>query len=373
MIRFDKGESSCVDCDNQYYNVVIPHDYSTERTFTNAIYSKSTTEPILDRPEDYYLSIISYEIPTSFIPLFVAEPLDINDTSPEPLLNYAVTLENSAGVIRSKNLVLINEFTNPRAPNERYWIYVYDTMVQMVNKAFRDLVAEMITDLELPSGTLPPYLLFSPNSGLFSFYAPEADYNTGDPGDIPLNPTVKVYLNNTLAAFFDSFPSKTRINDSARRYQILFYEKLGLNEYLKPNNPDPAIKYLIMVQDYRTTFYWNQIRELHVLSSLPTRREYVDIKYGAVDTTRTNLTVQENVLTIFRVFPGANTSGTVRQSIIELPIENNYIDLYGVTPIRTINLQFFWVDARGERYQHKLQRGENIKLRFLFKRRNNNY
>ena len=59
------------DSDNIYLNITVSNNSGNAKAFTPAIYKVTYDNPIINRPSDYYMSIVKFEIPLQDLPLFV--------------------------------------------------------------------------------------------------------------------------------------------------------------------------------------------------------------------------------------------------------------------------------------------------------------
>lgn len=57
--------------DNIYLNVTVSNTTADPLAFTPAVYNVTYDNPILDKPSDYYMTIVKFEIPLQDLPLFV--------------------------------------------------------------------------------------------------------------------------------------------------------------------------------------------------------------------------------------------------------------------------------------------------------------
>src|SRR5580658_1620493 len=67
--------------DNIYYNVVFNHNTSNGETPTLAQYNFTNTISVLDKPSDYFCSIVRFTIPLSEVPLYIF-PIKPNQSNP---------------------------------------------------------------------------------------------------------------------------------------------------------------------------------------------------------------------------------------------------------------------------------------------------
>ncbi len=193
-----------------YYNGSVTNDQNqnANQNFILAKFFDQRTQQILDKADDYLMSVVRWSIPTSTIPLAILEPLSFLPVPPftsvntDPnLLAYAVGLSwfdgtNYVDFCSFLKYIPQNANINGRATttmpqtlqNESYWyIYSYQHFLDMVNAAFLDCFTRLKLHFGAAPGTLPPKILYDPVTNLYTLYVEDAyqaqSLNGGPPGN----------------------------------------------------------------------------------------------------------------------------------------------------------------------------------------------
>ncbi|HEY6534343.1 MAG TPA: phage minor capsid protein, partial [Candidatus Nitrosocosmicus sp.] len=147
MSRLTKKQIDDITPDIVYYNIIITPERDRSRTL--AVYEETRVEPIINNPNDYYMSIVRFSIDGSWIPLFIA-PVVPNPLNPQDanLMPYLFSL-TYLGTMYNVNVVYIPE-NNARIPNapylsngliiqdvstNYYFVYYYTTLINLLNTA----------------------------------------------------------------------------------------------------------------------------------------------------------------------------------------------------------------------------------------------
>ena len=312
-------------------NFVLNEDPHVLRPSGN--FSTQYNQSILDKPNEYYLAVMRLQVPTSDIPVFIADPFD-PATDPNELV-YEVGLVYN-GITYTKKVEWIPLDNNTGQNNQYYWIQNYNLFLYMINQALEQLLALIPSP---PAGALAPYFIFDPTTRLFSFVAQQAIY--GQSVVAPIN----VLLNYPLLVLFEGL-SVTLLTTSANNatFQVLMLE--AANNYYQPANvavANPPI-YLINTQTNPSISAWNPMKSIQVTSSsLPVVQEIVPSSQNS------------NILggvSIIKDFVPLLASGEAPTSSIDFINEGPYqlINLTGEVPITKMDLSVRWVDKYGRIY-----------------------
>ena len=68
--------------DNVYVNITIPHDNSNGAAVSRAIFNETYTNPIIQDPSQYYLSVVKFVLGGQLIPINVIEIQPFPNTNP---------------------------------------------------------------------------------------------------------------------------------------------------------------------------------------------------------------------------------------------------------------------------------------------------
>ena len=331
--------SSHKDIQNQYLNIRIAN--TSIVPFTEAIYTKNNTNPILYQPYLYKLSVDRFQIPVDTIPLIIAESTGTLD---ELVYQFQMTDDDW---VTTETQNVIYKSSGLSANNSRYYyIYSYSRFIRFLNTALETLYSTL-------GGTLsvPPHFEFDPISQKLSLVAPpEFDSIAG---------TWKIRFNFPLLRFFSGFELKQVVQGVTYEFEI--YNRYNNIVDIETNPVGPVITpYFSMLPDVNTLTRWNELNSIVINTNLPVNAQYIE---GSDQNAATS---SEPILTDFIVlYPDNNSyaSTTVDFSIDE----RDLYDLYGSSPIRNVLLQIYWTNYKGQRFPLYLSQNTAANIKLLFK------
>jgi len=357
--------------DKIYYNIEIANPVSNNKDFEVATYVENRVQSILDVPEDYYLTIASFEIPGSSIPILIC-PIQLNQANPN-LSIYSVCL-NYNNVDYFQNIIFqtsspflpIFPPNTPRWSNNDpyYWIYSYQWFMNLVN----DALFNAYTALNIANpGVFPSsaQLLFNAQTSLFSLIVPFDFAALG----------VGLYMNNELYQLFNSFPAlnfgANQINGKDK--QIIF--STDANYIYNPpfatniisttvglNQVFPTILYYLVPEEFVSLQYWNSFKNIvFTTGTIPIKNEYVP----GPDQTQSG---QANFLPILTSFtPTLSSAGDSRSQLQYYP-QGPYrlINLTGTTPLNKFDVSIYWQDIESNLYPILILPNQFALIKFLF-------
>lgn len=335
--------SSHKDIQNQYLNLRIANQ--TVVPFTEAIYSKNNTNPILYQPYLYKLSVDRFQIPVDTIPLLIAEPASVGSTN----LIYEFTVIGNAGTTLSIVNYLPSDPSLSPSNARYYYIYTYSRFIQMLNNA---LAFGYISSGGL--ALVPPHFEFDPISQKLSLVVPQDDF---DPN---INPTpFKIQFNYPLLRFFAGF--QVDVIQQGIQYEFSIYNRYNnIVDVIVATGPIVTEPYLAMLPDINTLSRWNALSTVLITTNLPVNQQYVE---SGDQNSATNI---QPILTDFIVlYPDNNSYAATTLDLTN--DERSYYDLYGSSPIRNIQLQVFWTDYKGSTYPLYLSKDTAITMKLLFR------
>ena len=307
------------DYDITYYNVDIINGRTQNSASVNddpvVAFKESRSVPIVYDTTKFEFSIVRFQLNGvgKNLPLFIPQiaigaenPLIIsNPTASVNFTTYTFGLSLKVGgnvYYASRNVIYIPEnltYTQnninqyPRTPtktqdltNDYYFVYTYDHFVNLVNKTFTQLIADLVVLKGSAVASFPPFMTYDAPSGLFSIY-----YDTSSFGKTGGTEEMNLYSNNNAYGLFASFdtdnldPSTLTVFKSSTNgiidtvpanvnepniYNI--NNKLNTNLWL-PNVygafPVLATSYYKITQNYiATSSTWNPIQSIVFCSGL---------------------------------------------------------------------------------------------------------
>jgi minor capsid protein V18/V19 len=387
-----------------YYNITMTCQLAKSNTL--AQYEETRTQPILDDPSQYYMSIIRFSIDGSNIPIVVCpvipNPNNVNDINYTP---FSITLQY-AGVDYTSPLIFIPEINVPILPQpptlqgqdittQYYYMYTYTTLVVMINNAIQSAFTALITANPGVSAAGVPYFIYDRSQQKFALVVPNTViagtnvYQTQFNGsNIPLTGTtqaagtINIFLNSRIYSYFDSIESY--------QYQDVVLSNLMLirdlkNNYYYPsqngaNTSPPQVAtsftntnisyttapvYYIFYQQYNTISNWNSLSGIVFLtSSLPIQYEYIPA--SAINPmSGSGFSAFRPIITDFT--PVLEQAGDARTRIVYFP-QGPYrlISLKSTDALYKIDLSIWWQDQYQNLYPLTISCNEADTIKIMF-------
>lgn len=362
------------DRDNVYLNITINDQYNSKTSAYDAVqaqYNSTNSTPIVLKASDYYCSVLRFDIPLNTIPLMI---MPIKEDQPDPLLT-PFTIGISIGATNYPSPVLYESSgsafkvpaTNNNPTSEFYWVYTYQKLIGMVNRALA--IAWLNSGLEtLHSKLKAPYFFLNKTSGLISLIAPEPliilrNVLPPPPPDPRPDPP-RIYMNEALLNYFDAFNVfYYGVNLPDGRDTSFVLEDVSAPYYLNGESQMTTVpaKYYEFKQEYSVLSLWSDLRKILITSNtLPIAYEYTASGVSA-DT-------QTPILTDF--VPQIDAQGQSRSIAYYQPLSQyRLVDLISDAPIQKVDLRIFWESVSGGIFPLILSQFQqvNIKLGFFHK------
>ena len=256
--------------DNIYYNAIVRND--TTNQFKEMTYYEERRESLLDKADDYYLSVIRLNIPTTSLPIFYF-----------PLVNteYSVTIVNTVGATSQQFLTYQPSGNQTSALSGFGAIAFYQQFLDMLNTALNaaHLAAGGV------AGQQPFFELDRP-TGLISLYARVSVYDSpiAQIGYAGSGGTFEIYCSNAVI-------QKLRQLDG---YFFGFQQANGQDYrmYVKNNLTNGTTfsgnAYYIMTQEFSSLYNWYDLRNIVLTTgTIPVEKE----NSSSVDGNGNNITL----------------------------------------------------------------------------------
>lgn len=341
--------------DKIYFSINIPAN-NPRGSDTPAVFNTSLSPPLLDIPDNYYLSVVRFNIPTQNIPIVIAQIPD--PAFPNNTNLWVTLLESASGTSSQQQVIWVPENLNiPTTDPFYYYSYCYTGLLEMVNTALETAFAAITT----PGDALPPYFQLEPEVGRISLVAQKKYYETGP---VPATTLISIGISNSLLQYlnglpqdFLDFPAFTNPLDS-----ILRVIDFGNNTYVPPNTTAPANSLLRMEQEFPCLSDWNCIQSIRVVSDiLPVRKE-------SIVSTLSGTTGSLGSAAILQDFiPNLDFNAALRTNVQYFGESMQLINMYGQSALNQISVAVYWVD-RFTQESHLLYvpYGQVFNIKFAF-------
>jgi hypothetical protein len=358
--------------DRVYYNVTMPYKPDVNG-LSPAVFQQELYEPLIHKPDDWYLSIIRFTIPTLDIPIFIPEIQPFPNVN---LLNTAYSVEltyngNSSGqtfvqYISSQPNAQQSEpltATHPFADKTLfYYIYGYIDFINMVNTALATAFAALPGK---PVGSEAPFFIYDAVTQRISLIAQTLYY------DLALALPIEIFVNYKLLLFMDAIPAIFYSNNSlsgrdAQFNMINFFNNyLPVDTVITPSSPYLYGDYFQLIQEYDILASWNSFKSLELISNLlPIKQEFVAHK-GVNQSTVVSQGILKDFEPILDRGPEARTT-------VQYQLQSPYqiINLYGTTPLSKIDISLYWTDQLKNQYQLYIPYNQVATIKMVFIKKN---
>lgn len=354
-----------------YYNVTITNNDTTGTSAPpNLDFNETRNQPYLNKPEDYYMSVIRFSVDTPTLPLFIPQP-EVGSTDPNKLI-YSVSLEYNSTVIQTylSFIPQLNDASSPAVPiqtqditNRYYYLYSYQWFIdQIVNPAFTACYQALAKAESLPS-TVPPLVIWDSGSCTAVLNADIMGY------DFNLANPIKIYMNTPMYDLFSSFSSTYLGTDApnGKNFLINCYNN-GFNTWKVSSS---GITYVQVQQEYSTAPLWNPVKSIVFSTSLMPIIPELDsapaiYNGGSGFTSSGNNSNITNILTDLEVplTLGYETKPTINYAPQS---EYRFTDLFGTNPVSSINITVYWKDKFAVLHPFQLASGGTANVKILFR------
>ncbi|MBS3925924.1 MAG: hypothetical protein KGZ34_04455 [Nitrosarchaeum sp.] len=381
-----------------YYSLEILNPNSQN----NDIHSPATTSttpaeitannniPVLDNPNDYYMTVLTASIPLRNVPLFqilIQTPIptvnDINTTI------YSITLQyqNPSGAViatsaqtyliyEPRNYYDVPNYSYP-APVQIYSPYYYCYQVQQITDMMNVAFASALTSLKAQGGTgaiaaaVAPFINYDAVTQLLTITSEEAFYDIESPFAY-----IAVYCNALAEPFFSGFPKITNP--------------------ISPSTPDGVDRQLIIksynginvsggiistIQNYTNYGYWSFVKRITVVTNMNINSEIFYLNQtnqqqeNAITYGNKLIQNQQYVNVLFSFLPDLSQLEQELAAATKIQIYNAPTNLYNpitfnqCTPLYNFNIGIYVIDKFGNSFLLPISPNDSCHFKFQFIRK----
>jgi len=373
--------------DHEYIDVYAINANSIVSLPVPVQFTQTRNVPFLFKPEDYYLSVVRFQIDTNTLPVFTCA-IQYNQANRD-LSIYSVTLSwtNPVAPFQQFNQQtfltwipqdLASPLPRPPSLTEDkfqdnsggyYFAYNYSYFLQLVNNTFTTCFNALNAQV-IAAGLVLPTV----NAPVFSW---NNDSNTAvlNADILGYNQTVvnhiSIFMNLPLYQLFNSLPM----------YIQPFPALLGKNYLIDTNNFGnaqvtpfpfylPTYNALQIFQEQTSVNVWSPVTSIVFTSNtLPINSTNVCNPSVFLDGISTNNNGNNSdIAQVITDFQAENN--IYKNSCLYIPSgEYRYVDLMGNTPLYTIDINVFWKDALGRLQPFRLAAGCKASIKIMFERK----
>lgn len=363
-----------------YYDLQINNFQSTTTESPRLIFNETRNNSFVPKADDYYLSIVRFQLDTYSLPTFIADiqPSQANRN----LMIHSVTLEaDVGGVITSTNaFFLVWQPSNVNAPlpnppsltsngfqdnSTDYYFgnsfqYFCDLVNTQLSLALTNLIALTGGGASPFTAATTPYLKWNVSSECAELYAENAYYNPSNVNKI------NIYFNRPLYALVTSFKS-LRYGTTAtlgRFYRIL------TNNYGTNVETIGGKQYIVTSQEYSTVSNWSPVASIvFTTGTLPVVSNQLSAPLVFFENQLVQTANNPNFSNILTDM--ATNDMVYKPNLLYVPSSQyRMVDLTTSQPITNIDLQCYWKDKQGILRPFILLSGASASVKILFQKKN---
>ena len=347
----------------------------------NVVFNEIRNTPYLKNPEDYFASILRFQLDTPSLPVFIPdiEPnqADVNKTIYQISLEYGLLSSGVVNVMYTPtdfyNTFPTSPVGNTQENTTYYYVYNYQHFIKNINTAFQTAFTALSGAGALPT-THAPALVFDSQSKKISLICAVDGYDDDIPARIQIyvNPALQRLLDSLDFFYYGSPPLNPTQNPLS--YRLRVYNRLDNTILIPPVGAAPSWYAYKMENEQVDVALWNPVSSIMFTSALlpvvPTNTSNPSTltqlsNYG-------NNSNVSNTLTDFEV--AIDSQNGYKNTITYVPMsEYRLLDILSNNPLNSIEISVFWKDRKGRLNPFKLNAGcsGNIKLLFRKKQFNN--
>jgi len=242
--------------------------------------------------------------------------------------------------------------------SEYYFVYTIQQWINMLNTTLKNCSTAMGLD--------PASFYYNIDTALLKLYVP-ASWGTA----------YKLYCNKQLQTLLDSFEFKyVNTNTYPTVTYGDLYEFQFYNNNFKNNETVNSIAYWVMNQESSTTCLLNPVSSIVFTTGLfPIQPSLLSPpKVFGADASLFNNGNNSNIAPVITDFEvGLSATNTYKEMIEYTPTaEYRLIDMYGNSPVSTIELSVYWKDKFNNLHFFKLNSGCSCNVKIMFRRKDFN-
>lgn len=349
-----------------YYDINVTNVNTESSSNPELAFSETRTDVIVKDPSNYYMSIVRFSLDTPSLPVFF--PIIQSDQSNYDLTVYSVSMVYN-NITVQQYIYFVPQDQSQTIPNPPiyntpklqqfsayYFVFNYEYFINLINTAlsacFNTLSAQ--TDL---SSTTTPYLKWNNELQTATLYAEQSYYSSSNNSN-PIN----VYFNNALFQLFSSFPIYAQSSSAKNGLNYLISCNAFGNASVETIN---NITYLLCEQEYSTTSIWSPVSSVvFTTNTMPIISELLSAPTIYINGDKYQSTTNTGISNVITDFEATNMMYTPFLSY--QPSIYRYVELYGSSPLTTIDIRCFWKNKVGQLIPFYLNSGCSASLKVMF-------
>lgn len=344
-------------------------------------FNETRSVPYIERPDDWSCSVVRFEVDTYGVSMPLMIPAVELGQANQNALEARITLKYGASFFTQQlQFVPENVIASASPPlvfqdnSQGYYnLNSFQSFIQIINTAFSNALIGLKALVPVIAPARQPFIQID-QAGYCYIYADQTYYDSG----LGIGNFIEIFfdegLYNYLASFqYDNFGSGTLTIPFARyRLKVYGSPTFAPQNTFSVTDAFGTFTTLVCFQDYVNLQAWCPVAGIIFKSQiLPVKPSLtgVPLIFGS-GTGQQQLATSNIVLYLTDLVVANNDGKQFKPGVIYTPTaEYRMIDLFGTTPLYTIDIEVNWVDNYGNEYPLILAPGATATMKILFRKK----
>jgi hypothetical protein len=404
------------DDDHIYYNIVM---LNNTPDYIKADYVAYLSDPILNNPTDYHLSVVRFSIAGNTLPIFFYPntiSYNLPSNPPQALNNfYSVTLSYSGSDYQE--FINYVPSTPSMSPYNVYYFAItsYQNFINMINTALTAAYNRLKFDFPGSAFNQAPYFIYDPETLIISLVVENAfiglvdiymnqllnvvflSFRTNNyPNTSPNGKEAQILLTNATSYAYSerpiNIPCATTAGSAIVTSAGLFTSNMtgsiitgygilenttitynNANQITLSQNATQTGTFNLLItknnltrisQEYQSLAQWSDLSSIFITSNMPTKAEYITVSGSGNIQDGT-----QRILTDFK--PTYNSAADyVNGNIVYTPTaEYRLLDMSSTSPLTQIDASIKWQSKNGKIYDFFINPFSSASIKLMFRKK----
>ena len=367
-----------------YYDIRVTNtdQYGATIDRPQVKFNETRSVPYIERPDDWCVSVVRFEVDTygSSLPLMIPT-VEIGQANPNAL-EARITLKYGASYFTEQLQFVPENVSVPvaqppltRQDNTQgyYNLNSFQSFIQIINTGFSNALLGLKALVPAIASARQPFIQID-QQGYCYIYADQSFYDSG----LGVGNYIEIFFDNGLYTYLSSFQYDNFGNGIVTPPFARFRLRVYGSPTFAPQNTfsvtDAFGTYstLVCFQDFVALQAWNPVSGIVFKSQiLPIKPSLTGVPLILGGTAGQQQLASANVVLNLTDLVVLNQDGKqYKPGILYTPTaEYRLIDLFGTTPLYTIDIEVEWVDNFGNSYPLLLAPGASASMKILFRKK----
>ena len=368
-----------------YYDIRVTNSDQVGSTVNRpqVKFNETRSVPYIERPDDWEVSVVRFEVDTYGVSLPLMTPIVQIGQPLQNLLEGQITFKYGATAVGS-NLIFVpeNQAASLPAPplteqdnSQGYYnLNSFQSFIEIINTAFSSALTNLkalVPALNVATNR-PPFIQID-QQGYCYIYAQQSLYDSG----LGVGNYIEIYFDEVLYNYLSSFQydyygdGVLAIPKARYRLRVYGSPTFAPQNTFSVTDGIGTFNTLVCFQDFVATQSWNPVSGLIFKSQiLPIKPSLSGVPFIYNATTSQQLATSNVILQLTDLVVDNRDGKQYKPGVIYAPTaEYRLVDLFGTTPLYTIDIEVEWVDNFGKNYPLRLAPGATATMKILFRKK----